>query len=103
MSASRILTTHVGSLPRNDKLTDLLVRQQAGDKISPDWLDLWLMAAYYVSLTFGVVSLMVTAVLIEGALGPLAPSSARMRATAASARRGGQGAVDSAAAALPAS
>ena len=29
-SQDRILTTHVGSLPRNDKLSDLLVRQEAG-------------------------------------------------------------------------
>ncbi len=29
-SRERILTTHVGSLPRNDKLSDLLVRQEAG-------------------------------------------------------------------------
>ena len=28
-SRDRILTTHVGSLPRNDKLSDLLVRQEA--------------------------------------------------------------------------
>ena len=31
-SRDRILTTHVGSLPRNDKLSDLLVRQEAGEK-----------------------------------------------------------------------
>ena len=30
-SRDRILTTHVGSLPRNDKLSDLLVRQEAGE------------------------------------------------------------------------
>ncbi len=29
-SRERILTTHVGSLPRNDTLSDLLVRQEAG-------------------------------------------------------------------------
>ena len=29
-SRDRILTTHVGSLPRNDTLSDLLVRQEAG-------------------------------------------------------------------------
>src|SRR5690349_23345269 len=28
LSRDRILTTHVGSLPRNDKLSDLLVRQE---------------------------------------------------------------------------
>ncbi len=30
LSRDRILTTHVGSLPRNDKLSDLLVRQEQG-------------------------------------------------------------------------
>ena len=35
MSRDRILTTHVGSLPRNDKLSDLLVRQEAGEKFDP--------------------------------------------------------------------
>ena len=30
LSRDRILTTHVGSLPRNEKLSDLLVRQEAG-------------------------------------------------------------------------
>ena len=30
-SRDRILTTHVGSLPRNEKLSDLLVRQEAGE------------------------------------------------------------------------
>ena len=29
-SRDRILTTHVGSLPRNDKLSDLLVEQENG-------------------------------------------------------------------------
>ena len=32
-SRDRILTTHVGSLPRNDKLTDLLIRREAGEAI----------------------------------------------------------------------
>ncbi|HEX3708959.1 MAG TPA: cobalamin-independent methionine synthase II family protein [Pseudolabrys sp.] len=31
LSRDRILTTHVGSLPRNEKLSDLLVRQEAGE------------------------------------------------------------------------
>jgi 5-methyltetrahydropteroyltriglutamate--homocysteine methyltransferase len=31
-SRDRILTTHVGSLPRNDKLSDLLLKQEAGEK-----------------------------------------------------------------------
>jgi 5-methyltetrahydropteroyltriglutamate--homocysteine methyltransferase len=32
-SADRILTTHVGSLPRNERLSDLLIRQEAGEAI----------------------------------------------------------------------
>jgi 5-methyltetrahydropteroyltriglutamate--homocysteine methyltransferase len=35
LSRDRILTTHVGSLPRNETLSDLLVRQEAGEKIDP--------------------------------------------------------------------
>jgi 5-methyltetrahydropteroyltriglutamate--homocysteine methyltransferase len=34
-SRDRILTTHVGSLPRNDTLTDLLIRREDGEKIDP--------------------------------------------------------------------
>jgi 5-methyltetrahydropteroyltriglutamate--homocysteine methyltransferase len=34
-SRDRILTTHVGSLPRNDKLSDLLVKQEAGATFDP--------------------------------------------------------------------
>jgi 5-methyltetrahydropteroyltriglutamate--homocysteine methyltransferase len=34
-SRDRILTTHVGSLPRNDVLTDLLIRREAGETIDP--------------------------------------------------------------------
>src|SRR4030042_5063226 len=30
-SRDRILTTHVGSLPRNQKLSDLLIKQEAGE------------------------------------------------------------------------
>src|SRR5215472_10522657 len=33
VSRDRILTTHVGSLPRNEKLSDLLVRREAGEKL----------------------------------------------------------------------
>jgi 5-methyltetrahydropteroyltriglutamate--homocysteine methyltransferase len=33
LSRDRILTTHVGSLPRNDVLTELLIRQEAGEGI----------------------------------------------------------------------
>jgi 5-methyltetrahydropteroyltriglutamate--homocysteine methyltransferase len=32
-SSDRILITHVGSLPRNATLSDLLIRQEAGDAI----------------------------------------------------------------------
>ncbi len=32
-STTRILTTHVGSLPRNETLADLLIRQEAGEAI----------------------------------------------------------------------
>ena len=31
LSRDRILTTHVGSLPRNDQLSDILVRREAGE------------------------------------------------------------------------
>ena len=34
-SRDRILTTHVGSLPRNEKLSDLLVKREAGEAIRP--------------------------------------------------------------------
>jgi 5-methyltetrahydropteroyltriglutamate--homocysteine methyltransferase len=37
-SRDRILTTHVGSLPRNETLTDLLVRREAGDAVDPKQL-----------------------------------------------------------------
>jgi 5-methyltetrahydropteroyltriglutamate--homocysteine methyltransferase len=35
-SRDRILTTHVGSLPRNEVLTDLLIRREAGEAIDRD-------------------------------------------------------------------
>jgi 5-methyltetrahydropteroyltriglutamate--homocysteine methyltransferase len=35
ISRDRILTTHVGSLPRNQKLSDLLVRREAGEPFDP--------------------------------------------------------------------
>jgi 5-methyltetrahydropteroyltriglutamate--homocysteine methyltransferase len=38
-SRDRILTTHVGSLPRNPKLRDLLVRQERGEAIDAAELD----------------------------------------------------------------
>ena len=37
-SRDRILTTHVGSLPRNETITDLLVRREAGAAIDPKQL-----------------------------------------------------------------
>jgi 5-methyltetrahydropteroyltriglutamate--homocysteine methyltransferase len=38
LSQERILTTHVGSLPRNAELSDLLVRREDGDAIDKDQL-----------------------------------------------------------------
>ena len=35
MSTDRILLSHVGSLPRSERLTDLLIRQEAGATIDP--------------------------------------------------------------------
>jgi 5-methyltetrahydropteroyltriglutamate--homocysteine methyltransferase len=37
-SRERILVTHVGSLPRNDELSDLLVRREEGEAINKDQL-----------------------------------------------------------------
>lgn len=37
-SNDRFLTTHVGSLPRNETLADLLIRQEAGEVIDTDTL-----------------------------------------------------------------
>ena len=33
-SEQRILTTHVGSLPRNEVLSDLLIRNEAGERVN---------------------------------------------------------------------
>ena len=38
-SDSRILTTHVGSLPRKAALSDLLIRQEQGEKVDVAELD----------------------------------------------------------------
>ncbi len=38
LSKNRILTTHVGSLPRHDELSDLLVRREEGESVDPDQL-----------------------------------------------------------------
>jgi 5-methyltetrahydropteroyltriglutamate--homocysteine methyltransferase len=37
-SRDRILTTHVGSLPRNDELSDLLIKREEGEPVQPDLL-----------------------------------------------------------------
>ena len=37
-SRDRILTTHVGSLPRNETLSDLLVMQEEGKRYDPKLL-----------------------------------------------------------------
>ena len=34
-SRDRILTTHVGSLPRNDTITELLIKREAGEAVDP--------------------------------------------------------------------
>src|SRR4029079_3280716 len=34
-SRDRILSTHVGSLPRNETITELLIKREAGEKIDP--------------------------------------------------------------------
>ena len=34
-SRDRILTTHVGSLPRNETITELLIKREAGEAIDP--------------------------------------------------------------------
>jgi len=39
ISRDRILTTHVGSLPRNDKLSDLLVKREAGEPFDAAEMD----------------------------------------------------------------
>ena len=36
ISHDRILTTHVGSLPRNEVLSDLLIQREAGETLDPD-------------------------------------------------------------------
>jgi 5-methyltetrahydropteroyltriglutamate--homocysteine methyltransferase len=38
LSRDRILTTHVGSLPRNETLSDLLVQQENGTPYDPQVL-----------------------------------------------------------------
>ncbi len=38
-STDRILTTHVGSLPRDPKLSDLLIRQEAGEAVDQAEID----------------------------------------------------------------
>src|SRR5436190_919011 len=38
ISSERILVTHVGSLPRSDELSDLLIRREEGEAIDPEQL-----------------------------------------------------------------
>src|SRR6266581_639111 len=38
LSRERILTTHVGSLPRNDELSDLLIQREEGEPVDKDRL-----------------------------------------------------------------
>src|SRR6266566_3374163 len=38
LSRDRILTTHVGSLPRNDELSDLLIQREEGEPVDVDRL-----------------------------------------------------------------
>src|SRR5215469_15200917 len=38
ISRERILVTHVGSLPRNDELSDLLIRREEGNAVDKDQL-----------------------------------------------------------------
>ena len=38
-SQDRILTTHVGSLPRNPTLADLLIREERGEAVERAGLD----------------------------------------------------------------
>ena len=38
LSRDRILTTHVGILPRNETLSDLLVRRENGEAVDKDQL-----------------------------------------------------------------
>jgi len=38
LSRDRILTTHVGSLPRNEVLSDLLIAQEEGKSLDPKLL-----------------------------------------------------------------
>src|SRR5216117_3011419 len=38
LSRERILTTHVGSLPRNDELSDLLIQREEGEPVDMDRL-----------------------------------------------------------------
>ena len=39
LSRDRILTTHVGSLPRNEALSELLVRREAGERYDAKLFD----------------------------------------------------------------
>ena len=45
LSTDRILTSHVGSLPRPDSLSDLLIRREFGDPVDVDVFDAEVLAA----------------------------------------------------------
>ena len=57
-SRDRILTTHVGSLPRNEVLTDLLIRREAGEAVDPttmaDEMDRAVRATVEAQVTAGI-------------------------------------------------
>ena len=56
-SKDRILTTHCGSLPRPAALSDLLLRQEAGEKIDTQSLHRQTAAAVVAGLAFGSLAL----------------------------------------------
>ena len=45
LSTDRILTSHVGSLPRPDSLSDLLLRREFGEAVDPDVFETEVLAA----------------------------------------------------------
>ena len=47
LSTDRILTTHVGSLPRPDILSDLLLRREFGETVDPDVFESEVLAAVH--------------------------------------------------------
>jgi len=55
-STDRILVSHVGSLPRNEKLADMLIRQEAGEAVDTSAL-----AAEIEAATANIIAKQVTA------------------------------------------